>query len=128
VYKISVSIDIIKEYDDLNMSLIKEIIGIIFGIILLLLLHIAAGILISFITLALVGIYGEHVFLLVIISSYSFFIWQFIYVIPLFLWLDEIDKFSIAKGVIIGAILTFFIYLVLMLTEQRHLIFWMFAR
>jgi len=48
---------------------------------------------------------------IIIYGIYGFFLWQLIYVIPLCLWLRNKGRIYAMKGVIIGAIITFLVYI-----------------
>lgn len=89
------------------MSQQNEVLEIIRGILLLLGLHIVAGIVIFVIGLIIGQIFGNYTFLGVwIYGSYGFFLLQLLYVIPLIIRLKRQSKVARMKGVIIGAVIT----------------------
>ena len=92
------------------MSKISKIKKITSGFLILLLFHIVGLILIFFIG-SLIGKNYNLSLIIQVYPIYLFPIWQLIYVVPLCLWLKSKNKTSTMKGVIIGAILTFLVYL-----------------
>lgn len=89
------------------MSYKNEFVKVIFGIILLLLMHTLAGLLILLITNILQAMYDGNSGLYVLIFASGICLWQLLYVIPTCLWLQQKRKHLIMKGVIIGAEITF---------------------
>ncbi len=89
---------------------ISEIKKIIYGLLILLFSHLAS-LLVIFIIGALAGSNYNLSLSILVYPIYLFPIWQLVYVVPLCLLLKNKKKTSIMKGVIIGAILTFLVYL-----------------
>lgn len=86
----------------------NEFLGIVSGILLLLGMHLLAGLavfLVSFPIAALLG--GGYAILMVwAFASITIFLWQLLYVIPLIFWLRRRQRRAMVKGVIICAVLT----------------------
>jgi hypothetical protein len=97
------------------MSQIKKNLNVLSGFLMLLGLHIVAAILILIIAYIIGNSRdrsGYNLSLSIIIYGiYGFFLWQLIYVIPLCLWLRNKGKIPAMRGVIIGAIITFLVYI-----------------
>ncbi|HEY9300933.1 hypothetical protein NDI44_26230 [Trichocoleus sp. DQ-A3] len=86
----------------------NEFLGVLSGMLLLLGMHLIAGLavfLVSFPIAALLG--GGYAILIVwAFSAISIFLWQLLYVIPLIFWLRRRQRRAMVKGVIICAVLT----------------------
>ncbi len=86
----------------------NEFLGIVSGILLLLGMHLIAGLavfLVSFLIAPLLG--GGYAILVVwAFAAISIFLWQLLYVIPLIFWLRRRQRRAMVKGVIICAVLT----------------------
>ncbi|HEY9613099.1 hypothetical protein [Allocoleopsis sp.] len=93
------------------MSPQNELRGIFLGISLLLGMHFAAlfcilaiSLIISIITTPIINNYQWE--LLLIFPFIGIGIFQFIYVIPVSMWLKQREEYALMKGVIIGAVIT----------------------
>jgi uncharacterized BrkB/YihY/UPF0761 family membrane protein len=85
----------------------NEIAEMLKGFLLLMSLHILAGIVI-FVLGYIIGLLmgGYSILTVWIIGTMGFLFWQLLYVIPLVLRLKRRRKIGMMKGVIIGAVLT----------------------
>ncbi|MBA3924097.1 MAG: hypothetical protein H0X31_21330 [Nostocaceae cyanobacterium] len=90
------------------MSPRNEIIGIVYGILLLLGMHFLAGIIIFGVGLLVFEItHSPYIYLTIWAgSAVGLFLLQLLYVIPLILWLRRRQYLGMMKGVIIGAVIT----------------------
>ncbi len=90
------------------MSPRNEIIGIVYGILLLMGMHFLAAIIICGVGLIVFAItHSPYIYLGIWIGGAAgFFLLQLLYVIPLSLWLRRRQYLGMMKGVIIGAVIT----------------------
>ncbi len=91
------------------MSLRTELLGITYGILLLIGMHILAIVLIFIIGLIIYVIRGYSFLAFWIYAAMIFSLIQLLYVIPVLVILKQQRRWAMMKGVIIAAILTFFL-------------------
>ncbi len=85
----------------------SELGEIIKGFVLLMFLHLLAGIIIILLGLVIGAIFGGYSVLGVwLVGGVGFLFWQLLYVIPLALRFQRQGKTGLMKGVIIGAVFT----------------------
>ncbi len=92
------------------MSLRTELLGIIYGLILVMGMHILAIVLIFIMGLIMPSVnLGNSVLAFWLYAGLGFSLIQLLYVIPVVLRLKQQRRWAMMKGVIIAAILTFFL-------------------
>jgi predicted Co/Zn/Cd cation transporter (cation efflux family) len=86
----------------------NEFLGIVSGILLLLGMHLIAGLAVFLVSFPIAALLKGGYAILVVwaFAAISIFLWQLLYVIPLIFWLRRRQRRAMVKGVIICAVLT----------------------